>query len=224
MKKSILLALVAALAIAVGTSSVATAGAGDAAQASAKKGKGKGKGCKGKKGKAKGKSFALASAKGKAKGKGKGCKGKGPKPKPQPAPMLPAPPPPAPAPPTPDPPESSDWPPSDGVYEGQEGITLFVSGGGKSAALDFAPVGDSRTCVPDPIQTPKAPVTTSETLLTVGGGPVMLEEIFGEMTWTIEVKPDLGYKAVIDSTHQELKMPLCDRPGVVFTGTLTKIG
>lgn len=66
MKRSILLALFAALALAVGVSSVAVA-AGDGTAHAAKKGKG----CKGKKGKA-GKSAATQSKK-----KGKGCKAKG---------------------------------------------------------------------------------------------------------------------------------------------------
>lgn len=208
MKRNVLLALVAALALALGFGSVATAGAGEAAQASAKKGKGKG--CKGK-GKAKGKSSATASAKGKAKGKGKGCKakGKGPQPKPEPAP----------APPTPAPPTPSSWPLSDGTYDGQEGVGITIKSGGTQAALKYAGTF-GKTCIPLPIETDASSVSATGDSFTASG------EASGSLKikWSITVTPDLKYKLVLDSSYAFPDQDPCDKPGVEFTGTLTKAG
>jgi len=171
-KRSILLAFIAALALAVGLGSVATAATGESAQASAKKGKGKAKGCKGK-------------------AKGKGCKGKG---------------------------ASSGLPLTPGAYDDQDGVGLVFQGG-KKASLRFVG-GDSKTCVPLPIETSATSVSSTATLFKASGE----SSSSLELKWSITVTHGLKYKLVLDSGFAFPDEDPCDKPGVVFSGTLTKAG
>jgi hypothetical protein len=189
-RRSILLALVAALALTVGLSSVAVAGQ-DGATASAKKGKGKGKGCKSKgKGKAKGK----ASASKKGKRKGKGCKG-GAK-------------------------TAPGWPLRGGEYEGQDGIGLKVTSGGKMAALVIA----GAPCIPLPLELPEEPATSTAKSFKAGGETTALFGGYGAAKWSIEVTPQLKYKLTLDSSHALPEQTPCNSTGVRFSGTLEKAG
>jgi hypothetical protein len=188
-KRSILLALVAALALSFGLSSLATANAPGDATASAKKGKG----CKGKKGK--GKASQSASASAKKKGKGKGCKGsKGGK---------------------------GSWSLPVGSYDGQDGIGLTVKAGGTQASLIYAAgFGDEKTCIPVPLEFPAEPVTSTSNSFKAGGKEVPMLGGDAKARWTIEVKTDLRYKVVLDSSYAFPGQTPCDKPGATFTGTL----
>jgi len=192
LKRSILLALVAALAVAVGFSPAATAGVDSGAHASAKKGKG----CKGKKGKGKAGKSAVASAK----KKGKGCKPQG---------------------------KTGSWPPSAGTYDGQDGVGLSIKAGGKQAALTFSPElsePNPKTCIPIGLEFPEEPATTTATLFKAGGKPIDLFGGNGQAKWSIQVKPNLNYTLELSSSFSFADQDPCDKPGVVFKGTLTKAG
>lgn len=165
MKKSILLAFVAALALALGVGSVAIA-AGDGSAHAAKK---KGKGCKGK---------------GKAK-----CKAKG----------------------------QGGLPLSSGTYTGQEGVGLLVKG--KQASLKYA--GDSgKTCVMFPIDPEATSVTSTAKKFSASGS----SSSSIKLNWSITVTPGLKYTLVLSSSHELPGIDPCDKPGVKFSGTLTKAG
>lgn len=143
---------------------------------------------------------AQASKKGKAKGckgkkgkgKGKGCKGKG---------------------------KAPSWPPADGTYSGGEGVGLTIRGGGKKATLEFAG-GDSKTCVPLPIDPEATSVTTTKSTFKASGASSSSIAI----TWSITVTPGLQYRLVIDSSYTFPDQDPCDKPGVEFKGKLTKAG
>ncbi|HEU4906557.1 MAG TPA: hypothetical protein VFT19_10660 [Solirubrobacterales bacterium] len=202
MRRSILLAIVAALALAVGLSSVALAGQGSATTSAKKAGKkGKKRGCKAKgKGKAKGrnKGKARASAKKKGKGKSRGCKAKG-------GSLL-----------------------APGTYEGQDGIGLKVTAGGKQAALSYAPPFGSKvrvqTCIPIPLELPEEAATSTAMSFKAGGKTQSAFGGYGEIRWTIEVTSGLRYTLRLDSSHALPEQDPCNAPGAVFRGTLKKTG
>lgn len=203
MRRSILLALVAVLALAVGFSSLAVAGQ-DGATTSAKKGnkkgKKKGKGCKSKgKGKARGKNKgrARASAGKKGKKKGKGCKG-GAK-------------------------AAPGWPLRGGEYEGQDGIGLKVTSGGKMAALIYnSHEGTRETCIPLALMLPEEPATSTAKSFKAGGETTALFGGHGAAKWSIEVTQQLKYKLTLDSSHAFPEQDACESRGVRFSGTLKK--
>lgn len=202
MRRSILLAVVAALALALGLNSVALAGQ-DGAAVSAKKANKKGKkkrGCKGK-GKAKGKNKgkARASARAKKKGKNRGCKGKG---KGKGGSLL-----------------------TPGTYEGEDGIGLKVTAGGRMASLIYSPSGGRvQTCIPVALELPEEAATSTPTSFKAGGKPNSAYGGNGEITWTIEVTTGLRYSVRIDSSHAFPEQDPCNAPGAVFRGTLKKTG
>lgn len=200
MRRSILLALVAALALALGLNSVALAGQ-DGAAVSAKKANKKGKkkrGCKAK-GKAKGKNKgkARASARAKKKGKKRGCKGKS-----KGGSLL-----------------------TPGTYEGEDGIGLKVTAGGKMASLIYSPSGGRvQTCIPLALELPEEAATSTPTSFKAGGKPNSAYGGYGEITWTIEVSAGLRYTVRLDSSHALPEQAPCNAPGAVFRGTLKKTG
>ena len=208
MKRSILLTLVAMLALTIGLNGSASAGGSADAQAAAKKGKSKG--CK-RKGKGKGKAYAGSSAKKKA--KGKGCKKGKAKPKGTPTPAG--------GDDTVTPPGAS-WPPADGTYSDlANGVTLVLTNGGTSATQTFSGQG---TCIPALISTIPAPTSVAASSLTTTG------EVSSSGAFNIFLKskmvvtPGLGYEATVDSKVSGGIVTPCDKPGVVFKGTLAKIG
>jgi hypothetical protein len=209
-KRSILLAFIAALVMAVGFSPSVGAVTDSGANASAKKGA-KCK-AKGKKGKAK--SSASASAKGK-KGKGKGCKGKAKGKKGKGKVTVPTP--------TPAPP--SNWPPADGEYSDEgHGLGVTLSGGGTKAVLAFS--GGQDTCVALTMATDPVPTTLTPETLSASGQRVIFPGL-GDFTMkmSIEIKNNLSYTATIDSSIKATENTYaCDKPGVVIKGTLTKLG
>lgn|GEM_PF-3287151 len=194
MRKSILLALVAALALALGLSSLATAGqgAGASAKRAHKKGKKKGRGCAKAKGKGHGKRAHRSATASKKKGKGrkgKGCGGGG-------LPLRP------------------------GTYEGQDGIGLEVKAGGKKAALIVNGVPD--TCLPLPLTLPEEPARSTARLFKAGGKSISVFNGSGTIRWVIEVMPRLRYKLTLDSSYAFPEQPPCDKPGRHFSGALRK--
>ncbi len=193
MKKLTLFALVAALALATGLSSLAAAGQ-DGATASAKKvhKKGKRKGCRGKKkGQRHSKAHRSATAS-KGKKKGKGCKrgGKG-------ASGLRV-----------------------GTYEGQGGIGLNVTAGGKMAALIVN--GTPGVCIPVPLEFPAEPATSTAKLFKAGGKKVSMFGGYGEVRWVIEVNPQLKYKLALDASFALPEQDPCNKPTAHLSGTLKK--
>ncbi len=201
MRRTILLAFVAALALAIGLSSVAAAGQ-DGAAVSAKKGKNKGKRCKSKgKGKAKGKNKSKAhrsATASKKKGKKRGCKGRG-----KGGSLL-----------------------APGTYEGQDGIGLKVTAGGKMATLTYTSTPGSRvrTCIPVALELPEEPATSTATSFRAGGKPNSVFGGSGEITWTIEVTSGLRYTVRLDSSFAFPEQLPCNEPGAVFRGMLKKTG
>jgi len=200
-RKSILLALVAALALALGVSSLAAAGQ-DGATASAKrahkKGKKKGKGCAKTKGHGKRAHRSATASKKKGKHRGKGCKGGGKR--------------------------SADWPLRDGTYEGQDGIQLKVEAGGKMAAIVFGGIGGGgpQTCIPVSMELSTESVTSTAKLFKAGGKKVPVFGGNGEISWAIEVSPQLRYKLTVDSSFAFPEQEPCDKPGAHFAGGLEK--
>jgi len=191
-RRSILLALVAALALALGLSSLAAAGQ-DGATASAKrahkKGKKKGKGCAKAKGKSKGHGKRAHRSATASKKRGKSCKGGG-------LPLRP------------------------GTYEGQDGIGLEVKSGGKTAALTVNGVPD--TCLPLPLTLPEEPASSTAKLFKAGGKSVPAFGGHGEIRWVIEVMPQLRYRLTLDSSFAFPEQDPCDKPGRHFSGGLRK--
>lgn len=212
MERSILLVLIAMLALTIGLNGSASASGSADALAAAKKGKSKS--CK-KKGKAKGKASAAASAK--KKGKGKGCKKQGkakgkeqPKATPNPGgggetPATPG----------------ASWPPADGTYtDAANGITLTLKSGATSAEQRFS--GGHGTCVLLLVTTNPAPTSVTASSLTTTGEASNSGSINFFMKSTMVVTPGLGYEATIDSKLSGDAVTPCDKPGVVFKGTLVK--
>ncbi len=195
MRRSILLAFIAALALTVGFSTAGLAADGGQAQSSAKK---KGRACKSKnKGKGnKGKRSASASRKKKGcKAKGKGRSGSG------------------------------SWPPGAGTYEGQDGIDLRVTAGGKQAAIIYSPPfgSFSRTCLFAGLEFPPAPATSTASSFRAGaqfsGANGLLQ-----IKWSLDVTPGFRYKLEIDSSLSLPEQKPCNMPGAQFRGTFTKQG
>lgn len=203
MRRSILLALVAALALALGLNSVALAGQDGAAVSAKKSGKkGKKTRCKAKgKAKAKGKNKgrARASARATKKGKKRGCKGKS---KGKGGSLL-----------------------TPGTYEGEDGIGLEVTAGGRMATLTYSPSGGRvQTCIPVALELPEEAAISTATSFKAGGKPNSAYGGYGEITWTIEVSAGLRYTVRLDSSHALPEQAPCNAPGAVFRGTLKKTG
>ena len=195
MRRSILLALVAALALALGLSSLAAAGQ-DGATASAKgahkKGK-RSKGCPKAKGKRHGKRAHRSATASKRKHRGKGCKGGA---------------------------KGGGLPLRPGTYEGQDGIGLEVKAGGKTAALVVNSPPD--TCLPLPLTLPEEPASSTAKLFKAGGKSVSAFGGNGTIRWVIEVMPQLRYKLTLDSSYSFPEQAPCDKPGRHFSGGLRK--
>ncbi len=200
MRRSILLALIAALALTLGLGNVATAGQGAATSAkSGKKGKrGKGKACKGKqgKGKSRGKARRSADASAKArkgrkgKGRSRGCKGGG-----------------------------ANWL-EIGKYRGEGVIEVEIRSRKRfRVRLPEAPA----TCIPGlpvEVETEDAKLTASKLTAGYTAEPGQRGFIRG---WTLTVYPNYKYKLVVSTDTTDIGIP-CSKPGAKFEGKLKKIG
>jgi len=113
---------------------------------------------------------------------------------------------------------SSGLPLTPGTYDGKDGVGLVFKGGQK-ASLEFAG-GDSKTCVPIPIGTEATSVSSTATSFKASG------ESSGSLAlkWSITVMPGLKYRLVLDSGFAFPDQDPCNKPGAVFSGTLTKAG
>ncbi len=211
MKRSIGLALVAALALAIGGgggTTAATAATDGGAQAAAKKGKKKAAKCK--TAKKKGKASADAAAK-KGKKKGSKCKAKAkPKGKAQPKPPAP------PAPKQPDPPAGL----TDGQYRDSDpnkSLTVTISGGVTHAAIRFVGstcAGAALVNAEGPIGQQGSDVKGSQTVTLFGGR--------GTIEWTLTITPaTLAYRFDTTTKVELPDSPRCEDTAS-YQGTLTK--
>ncbi len=207
MRRSILLALVAALALALGLSNVAVAEQGSGADASAKsgkkskRGKSKARGCKGKRGKRNGrrrsKAHRSASASAKArngrKGKGKrrGCRGGG-----------------------------GNWL-KIGKYKGEGGIDLEIRSRKRflvvfpTATTCLTVIGSSSLFESEEAQLTANKLTGGYTAEPDQKGPIRF--------WSLTVTSNYHYKLVVSSDTTNIG-GACSKPGVKFEGKLRKVG
>jgi hypothetical protein len=184
MKRSIVLALAAALALAIGGGATATAATTDGAtQTAAKKGKKKAAKCKAAK-KKKGKASADAAKKGKK--KAAKCKKATPKKKAKPGPKPPA---------TPAPPDPGKPAPAAGLTDGEysdagKGVTVTISEGVTKARVSAGPnkcSGGFAVGVEGPIAQQGSEVKGGQTSPVFGGA--------GTVQWSLTVTPaTLAYK------------------------------
>ena len=115
-----------------------------------------------------------------------------------------------------------------GTYDGQDGIGLKVTAGGKMAALIYEPPFGGKakveTCIPVPLEFSEEAATSTATSFKAGGKRNSAFGGSGEIRWTIEVTSGLRYTVRLDSSYAFPEQPPCDAPGAVFHGTLKKTG
>ena len=118
------------------------------------------------------------------------------------------------------PPARAGRPPTAPTADAANGITLALKSGGTSAEQTFS--GGHGTCIPLLVTTNPAPASVTASSLTTIGEVSNSGPIGFFMKSTMVVTPGLRYEATIDSKLSGDAVTPCDKPGVVFKGTLVK--
>lgn len=91
------------------------------------------------------------------------------------------------------------------------------------AALIYNSLEAARdTCLALSVMLPEEPATSTAKLFRAGGTTTALFGGHGAAKWSIEVTPQLKYKATLDSSHTFPEQDACNSTGVRFSGTLKK--